>query len=290
MAATLTSTPRKGHRTSFVKADSVQAVIRSLDAVDRSDLAFIDAIRANLNDHLPKLVYADRLDELGETLRAELIRLEVAFAQHPEIRMSEVDYERLLELTDRGTLYDTDPPRSHAMFGFTPRLGITPPPWWVGREDEGLSMCNLHAADRTAFLTGRVSWPRQWSLQQMCGLFARNPVSEIRLYGAFVPSGTRWRSQRKWFVDYSERDADGKEKQTGGALVHRDAFDLLVNALRDAPSWWGRVVDDDGRRRIAFDVKKLAHAALMNLDNLATDAVREALWPGKYRRTAGVFL
>ena len=74
-----------------------------------------------------------------------------------------------------------------------------------------------------------------------------------------------------------------------GLTVHGDAFELLAHFLRELPAARGQVVHDGDRRRLAFPTRLTATAALSNLNRIATDVIREALWPGKYRRTAVVF-
>src|SRR5581483_842000 len=49
----------------------------------RDDEAFLRAIIDNPDDDLPRLVYADYLDEHGDPERAEFIRLQCDFARSP---------------------------------------------------------------------------------------------------------------------------------------------------------------------------------------------------------------
>jgi uncharacterized protein (TIGR02996 family) len=48
------------------------------------DNAFLETIRANPDDDTPRMVYADWLEEQGETDRAEFVRLECQLARLPE--------------------------------------------------------------------------------------------------------------------------------------------------------------------------------------------------------------
>jgi uncharacterized protein (TIGR02996 family) len=52
-----------------------------MSAADRA--AFVRAIAANLEDDLPRLVYADWLDEHGEPERAAFIRVQIELARMP---------------------------------------------------------------------------------------------------------------------------------------------------------------------------------------------------------------
>src|SRR5437868_14865571 len=62
--------------------------------------AFIQAIIADPDDDAPRLIYADWLDEQGESERAEFIRVQIALA-----RMDEDDERRPeLEVRERNLL------------------------------------------------------------------------------------------------------------------------------------------------------------------------------------------
>jgi uncharacterized protein (TIGR02996 family) len=65
-------------------------VIDVAKKVTGQDRAFLDAIAANPADDAPRLIYADWLDEQGQTHRAEFIRLQVRLA-----RLDEHDPDRL---------------------------------------------------------------------------------------------------------------------------------------------------------------------------------------------------
>src|SRR5262245_57537404 len=49
-----------------------------------SEKAFLEAIIQNPDDDVPRLIFADWLDEHGQSNRAEFVRLQIRLAQTPE--------------------------------------------------------------------------------------------------------------------------------------------------------------------------------------------------------------
>ena len=66
-----------------------------------TDAAFIQAIRDEPHDNLPRLVYADYLEDEGHSLRAELIRVQCELSRGVRDRGQELELlARMRELTE----------------------------------------------------------------------------------------------------------------------------------------------------------------------------------------------
>jgi uncharacterized protein (TIGR02996 family) len=116
--------------------------------------AFIDAILASPDDDAPRLIYADWLEERGESARAEFIRvqcelarLDVAENRYPELHVRQLDLlaqheqEWLEEWSDRLVRWEFQR-------GFLHAVTITPAPFL----DRGEELFRHHPVQRFAFV------------------------------------------------------------------------------------------------------------------------------------------
>lgn len=119
----------------------------------------LPAVLANPDDDLPRLVYADALEEAGDVARAEFIRAQIALANRPG-RIDLVAREAAL-------------------------WAIHGPEWLapLRRKGEGLESRTTHGHFVKGFV--EIVWmPAAWFLLRAHRLFDRTPVRELRVLRA----------------------------------------------------------------------------------------------------------
>ncbi len=265
--------------------------LKLLPLIDRSHVPFLHAIlAADTNEHgysrsgsdrddLPKLVYADRLEDWGFGQRAEFIRCQVWLERNLANRDA-YHWSHSMEraLTDPGhPNYGTpaaaleremlSPPKESwddrmytliGLDGATAGVVGRPP---LSHRDE-VRRRSLHFCH--GFLDyGSVRWPDGWSLAQVAALFARQPVREVNLW-VEIP-GARW----EWVV---RRESHPAGMNRG--LVPDDLFALMVSV---APKTKAARLTGDGREMV-FTTRTLGHKVVRDACREANRLIREAVW------------
>ena len=265
-------------------------LLTHLPFIDRTHVPFLRAVAAADTgesghdrhgadrDDLPKLVYADRLDEWGHHQRADLIRCQVWLTRnaaghdrycghsleravtdpdHPNYGTPAAARERELLSPPKGEWED----RMFALMGWDDAITRTVPrPPLAARGDARRH--HVHFAQGFSH-SGTVTWPAGWSLAQVAALFARQPVKGVDLR-IDIPGG-----RREWYV-HPECSPDGMER----GLLPDDLF-ALVEAM--APPKTRRVNGGRGPG-LVFATRTIAHKLIRQACRDATRVIREAVW------------
>jgi uncharacterized protein (TIGR02996 family) len=119
------------------------------------------AVLASPDDDLPRLVYADALEEAGDVARAEFIRVQIELTRTPE----RVDLKA----------------REAALLAVNGKKWLAP----LRRAGEALENRTTHGQFRRGFV--EIVWtPAVWFLNRAKQLFARTPCRELRVTRADV--------------------------------------------------------------------------------------------------------
>jgi uncharacterized protein (TIGR02996 family) len=167
----------------------------------------LPAVLASPDDDLPRLVYADALEEAGDTARAEFIRVQIELSRDP----GRVDLRA----------------RDAALLAIHGEAWLAP----LRRDGEALASDQTHAQFRRGFID--IVWmPAAWFVDRGEWLFRTNPVQELRVV-------------RSHFSDFERlltcehlshlRTLDLSERRLGDACItpiYTSQFLINLNCLR----------------------------------------------------------
>lgn len=158
--------------------------------MSRPDQGFLDYIVADIDDDAPRLVYADWLEENGQDVRAEFIRVQVQRARLPAWDAAQVRLrlreQELLKLHGESWLKEMPEIKGARWEGF--RRGIVAE---VSFESFEAMRFNAHACRAVAPVEAvTVHWPRRQESKK-----STRPIAELReliLTGRPMPEEVAW--------------------------------------------------------------------------------------------------
>ena len=154
--------------------------------------AFIAAIKAAPDDDAPRLIFADWLDERGESERAEFIRVQCELARHPVVVRDLVPLRRREQTLMGLNLTDWFSAACYGGYVF-----LNQPPHSTSPADAPFAVI------RRGFIHSVTCTAADW-LQHGDAILAEHPVREVRLTTgpelghSFVEATTRADSNRHW--------------------------------------------------------------------------------------------